>query len=74
MEKRSGMDVSKHIDRAEKETARKNYDLAISLYDQILAIQPDEGRARIESIKPGTHGQLTLGWGDAQPCSLGRSS
>jgi tetratricopeptide (TPR) repeat protein len=46
MEKRSVMDVSKHIDRAEKETARKNYDLAISLYDQILAIQPDEGRAR----------------------------
>ncbi|MEZ6197380.1 MAG: tetratricopeptide repeat protein [Planctomycetota bacterium] len=40
------MDVSKHIDRAEKEVARKNYDLAISLYDQILAIQPDEGRAR----------------------------
>ncbi|MEE9391045.1 MAG: tetratricopeptide repeat protein [Planctomycetota bacterium] len=40
------MDVSRHIDRAEKEVGRKNFDLAISLFDQILALDPDNGRAR----------------------------
>ncbi len=40
------MDTSKHIDRAQKEVARKNYDLAISLFDQILALDPDNGPAR----------------------------
>ena len=40
------MDANKHIERAEKEVGRKNFDLAISLFDQILAIDPDNGRAR----------------------------
>lgn len=40
------MDVTKHIERAEKEAGRKNFDLAISLFDQIIAIDPDNGRAR----------------------------
>ena len=40
------MDTSKHIDRAEKEVGRRNYDLAISLYDQILSLDPNNGDAR----------------------------
>ena len=40
------MDVTKHIDRAEKEVTRKNFDLAISLFDQILALDPDNGPSR----------------------------
>ena len=40
------MDVTKHIERAEKEAGRKNFDLAISLFDQILSLDPDNGRAR----------------------------
>ena len=40
------MDVSKFIDRAEKEAGRKSYDLAISLFDQVLVIDPNNGPAR----------------------------
>ncbi len=40
------MDTTKHIDRAEKEAARKNYDLAISIFDQVLALDPNSGPAR----------------------------
>lgn len=40
------MDTSKHIDRAEKEVGRKNYDLAISIFDQVLSLDPNSGPAR----------------------------
>lgn len=40
------MDASKHIERAQKEVARKNYDLAISLYDQLISLDPNNGVAR----------------------------
>lgn len=40
------MDVNKHIEKAEEAVRRKNFDYAISLYQQLLAIRPDEGRAR----------------------------
>ncbi len=40
------MDVSKHVEKAEEAVRRKNFDYAISLYQQLLAIRPDEGRAR----------------------------
>ncbi|MFT7616621.1 MAG: tetratricopeptide (TPR) repeat protein [Planctomycetota bacterium] len=40
------MDTSKYIDRAEKEAGRKNYDLAISIFDQVLSLEPNSGAAR----------------------------
>ena len=62
------MDVKKHIDRAEKEVARKNYDLAISLFDQILSIDPDNGpsragkrRAEIKKYAKSYPSSLTVG-------------
>lgn len=41
------MDVSKHLERAEKEAAKKNYDGAVLVYDQIIALDPDCGPARL---------------------------
>ncbi|MCA9319597.1 MAG: tetratricopeptide repeat protein [Planctomycetes bacterium] len=62
------MDTSKHIDRAEKEVARRNYDLAISLFDQILALDPDNGdarsgkrRAELKKFEKGYPSALTSG-------------
>jgi tetratricopeptide (TPR) repeat protein len=40
------VDVSKYIERAEQEVRRKNYDHAITLYREILQIDPDCGEAR----------------------------
>ena len=42
----SPMDVTKHLERAAQEAKRKNYDLAISLYDQLIALDPNNGEAR----------------------------
>jgi len=39
-------DVSRYIERAENEVKRRNYDEAISLYSEILQIDPDCGEAR----------------------------
>lgn len=40
------MDLSKHLQKAEDATRRRNYPLAIGLYQQILDLDPDSGQAR----------------------------
>ena len=40
------VDYSKHIQKAEEATKRRNYDFAVELYQQILEIEPDQGDAR----------------------------
>jgi len=40
------MDLSKHLEKAAEAVKRRNYPFAIGLYHQLLALQPDEGRAR----------------------------
>jgi tetratricopeptide (TPR) repeat protein len=40
------MDVTKHLERADKEAGKKNYDAAVLIYDQIIALDPDCGPAR----------------------------
>ena len=40
------VDYSKHIQKAEEATRRRNYDFAIELYQQLLEIEPDQGDAR----------------------------
>lgn len=40
------VDVSKYIERAEQEVKRRNYDHAMTLYREILQIDPDCGEAR----------------------------
>jgi len=40
------VDVSKYIERAEQEVKRRNYDHAMTLYGEILQIDPDCGEAR----------------------------
>ncbi len=40
------MDLSKHLEKAAEAVRRRNYPFAIGLYQQLLALQPDEGRAR----------------------------
>ena len=40
------VDVSKYIERAEQEVKRRNYDHAMTLYRDILQIDPDCGDAR----------------------------
>lgn len=40
------VDVSKYIERAEQEVKRKNFDHAMTLYREILQIDPDCGAAR----------------------------
>ena len=42
----SDMDISKHIEKAEEAVRRKNFDGAISLYEQLLEFQPNDLRAR----------------------------
>ncbi|MFQ5507214.1 MAG: tetratricopeptide repeat protein [Planctomycetota bacterium] len=40
------MDLSKHLEKAEEASRRRNYALAIGLYHQILDLNPDYGEAR----------------------------
>ncbi len=40
------VDYSKHIQKAEEATRRRNYDFAVQLYQQLLEIDPDVGEAR----------------------------
>lgn len=40
------MDFSKHIQKAEEATRRRNYDFAVEVYQQLLDIDPDQGQAR----------------------------
>lgn len=42
------MDVRKHLEKAQASVNKKNYDYAITLYGQVLAMHPDEGQARSE--------------------------
>ena len=47
------VDVSKHLERAEKEVQKKNFDAAILIYDQIIALEPDCGDARAGKRRAG---------------------
>ena len=40
------MDFSKHIQKAEEATRKRNYDFAVQLYQQLLEIDPDQSEAR----------------------------
>lgn len=40
------MDLSKHLEKAEEAVKRRNYAFAVNLYAQLLALQPDNGKAR----------------------------
>lgn len=40
------MDLSKHLEKAEEAVKRRNYPFAVNLYAQLLALQPDNGKAR----------------------------
>lgn len=40
------MDYTKHIQKAEEATRRKNYDFAVELYQQLLELDADQGEAR----------------------------
>ncbi|HYC77299.1 MAG TPA: tetratricopeptide repeat protein [Planctomycetota bacterium] len=40
------VDVSKYLERADNEAKRKNFDGAMTLYEEILRIDPDSGEAR----------------------------
>jgi len=40
------VDYSKHIQKAEEASRRRNYDFAVELYQQLLEIEPDQGEAR----------------------------
>jgi tetratricopeptide (TPR) repeat protein len=40
------LDFSKHIQKAEDATRRRNYDFAVEVYQQLLDIDPDQGQAR----------------------------
>lgn len=44
----SKMDINKHLERAQEAVRKKNFEYAISLYNQVLAVKPDNGRARAE--------------------------
>ncbi len=41
------MDLSKHLQKAEEASRRRNYGLAIGLFQQILDLDPDSGEARL---------------------------
>ena len=41
------MDVSKHLERAKEAVRKKNFDFALTLYNQALAIKPDHREARL---------------------------
>jgi len=45
------MDINKHLERADEAVRKKNFDYAIALYNQVLAIKPDNGDARAELRK-----------------------
>lgn len=45
------MDVSKHLERAEEAVRKKNFDFALTLYNQALAIKPDHREARLGLLK-----------------------
>lgn len=40
------VDYTKHIQKAEEASRRRNYDFAVELYQQLLEIEPDQGEAR----------------------------
>ena len=42
------MDLQKHLERAQEAARKKNFDYAVALYQQILAVKPDHGQARSE--------------------------
>lgn len=41
------MDISKHLERANEAVRKKNFDFALTLYNQALAIKPDHREARL---------------------------
>ena len=45
------MDISKHLERAGEAVRKKNFDFAITLYNQALAIKPDNREARLGLLR-----------------------
>lgn len=59
------MDVSSHITKAEEALRKKNFDYAVGLLDQILALQPDHGPARrlwCDALRQKAERKSTPGW------------
>jgi len=59
------MDVSSHIAKAEEALRKKNFDYAIGLLEQVLALQPDHGQARrrwCEALRQKAERKSTPGW------------
>ena len=44
--RRTDLDFSKHIQKAEEAARRRNYDFAVQLFQQLLEIDPDQAEAR----------------------------
>ena len=42
------MDIQKHMERAREAARKRNFDYAVALYNQVLALKPDFGEARAE--------------------------
>ncbi|UCG39321.1 MAG: tetratricopeptide repeat protein, partial [bacterium] len=45
------MDISKHLERAAEAVRKKNFDFAITLFNQALAIKPDHREARLGLLR-----------------------
>lgn len=45
------MDITKHLERAREAVRKKNFDFAITLYNQALAIKPGHRDTRLELLK-----------------------
>src|SRR6185436_3868073 len=59
------MDVSSHIAKAEEALRKKNFDYAVGLLEQVLALQPDHGQARrrwCEALRQKAERKSTPGW------------
>jgi tetratricopeptide (TPR) repeat protein len=53
------VDLSKHLENAADAVKRRNHPLAIKIYSQVLAIQPDYGEAR-EGLRKALFGKAAL--------------
>src|SRR5882672_7083387 len=59
------MDVTSHIAKADEALRKKNFDYAVNLLEQVLALQPDHGVARrkwCEALRAKAGRKSTPGW------------
>jgi tetratricopeptide (TPR) repeat protein len=59
------MDVTSHIAKADEALRKKNFDYAVNLLEQVLALQPDHGIARkkwCEALRGKAGRKSTPGW------------